>query len=164
MPCQFPEHHGHGSVGIPAGAVAVLAAAVVAAECVSHAAAIVTALAVVLAVLAVVAVAVVLVVRRVARSRACMIVRPGLPPATVRAVAVARVGCVCPLPYYPGGPVPCVAAGRCMRPAASEIAARQAELARLPAPTGVRAIAPPARQVVTAEILEVRRDAPRPGA
>lgn len=24
--------------------------------------------------------------------------------------------CVCPLPYSPGGPVPCVASGRCMRP------------------------------------------------
>lgn len=24
--------------------------------------------------------------------------------------------CLCPLPYYPGGPVPCEAAGKCMRP------------------------------------------------
>jgi hypothetical protein len=34
--------------------------------------------------------------------------------------AVAEPGRVCPLPYAPGGEVPCVAAGRCMRPAACE--------------------------------------------
>lgn len=26
-----------------------------------------------------------------------------------------RAGCVCPAPYYPGGPVPCAASGRCAR-------------------------------------------------
>ena len=30
---------------------------------------------------------------------------------------VNRAGCVCPLPYCPGGLVPCEAAGRCLQPA-----------------------------------------------
>ncbi|MGI8446958.1 MAG: hypothetical protein ACR2MP_07220 [Streptosporangiaceae bacterium] len=135
MPCQFPEHHGHGSAGVSAGAGAgaFLVVAVVVAECVSHAAVIVTALAVVLAAVVVVAVPVGLLVRRMARSRACMIVRPGLPPAAPRPAALTA---------------------RPARPARG----------RLPAPAQVRAIAPPPRQIVTAEILEVRREAPRPGA
>lgn len=32
------------------------------------------------------------------------------------AVAGATASCICPLPYCPGGEVPCVAAGRCLRP------------------------------------------------
>jgi hypothetical protein len=40
-------------------------------------------------------------------------------PAITAAPAPSFTSCdaQCPLPYYPGGPVPCVAAGRCMRAA-----------------------------------------------
>jgi hypothetical protein len=38
------------------------------------------------------------------------------PSPAVEASFVPGPDCVCPLPYAPGGPAPCAAAGRCMRP------------------------------------------------
>jgi hypothetical protein len=110
--------------------LAVLAAVGLAAELAAHAALVLVVLAVVLVVLAVVATAVVLVLRHLARSRVCMVSRPGLPSAS-RPAAIAA-------PAAPGR-------------------------GRLPAPAQVKAIGPPPRQVVAAEIVrEVRREASRP--
>jgi hypothetical protein len=44
-------------------------------------------------------------------------VAPMLPPAATAEITGKTASCECPLPYAPGGPVPCIAAGRCMRPA-----------------------------------------------
>jgi hypothetical protein len=93
MPCNFPEHHGHGGGAIPSAVVAVAALAAVGAVVATHAAGITDALFVVLAVLGSLAAGgVVWLVRLLSGGRSAVVAPPALPSAASsrRAVTAGR--------------------------------------------------------------------------